>query len=119
MNLVPGMILWSIAWLLSAAEAGPGMAGRDAVIAVQDIRSSTGARPDLNLTSAGTSCPGAPGLVDPVLTQGEEDDPSEGDALDLEVSPPAITVGGGGSSAQFHQSRRYGHLSPRTRPIRC
>ena len=117
MKLVPGMILWSIAWLLSAAAAGPGMTGRDAAVAVQKLRSSPGARPDL--TSPGTSHPGNPGLVDPVLTQGEEDDPSEGKALDLGLSPPAISVGRGGPSAQIHQSRRVGHLSPRTLPIRC
>jgi hypothetical protein len=117
MNLVPGMILWSIAWLLSAAEAGPSMVGCNAAVAVHGIRSSSDARPDLK--SAGASHPGNPGLVDPVLTQGEEDDPSEGNALDLDLSPPAISVGREGPSAQIQQSRRVGHLSPRTRPIRC
>jgi len=99
MNLVAVVIGCWIAWLPPTGAVGPDLSGRDALRV-----------PPASQTNDAWLAASSPA---------EDDDPTDGEALDLAIARPVSCVEAGGPTVSSPLSDAIRPPCPRTFPIRC
>lgn len=111
MNLFAFVIGWWIAWLPPTGAVGPDLAHAD-----PDVRVPAA------MSELATPLPSSPDDAQPAVSPAspaEDDDPTDGDALDVAIARPPFSADGSGPAVSPHSPGGRGRPCPRTFPIRC
>ena len=111
MNLVAVIIGWWIAWLPPAGAVGPDLSCRDTVLRVPAATA--------HLDASFPSCSDDARLIVSMPSPAEDDDSTDGDALDLAIAWPLPSDDTGRPALSSHLSDAIRPPCPRTFPIRC